>query len=241
MQTFLKRIKESHKIHLTCDIFRDIRLMLITNMPGKTGEMWRYKYYKARLRSLGENVKFEPGVFISGPEFISIGHNCWIDKYVILLAGKPFRGTRKIFSKPNDNYSGEIGEICIGDNCHIAPYVFVSGLGGVKIGSNLTLAAGAKVYSFSHHYRDLSHPDITTIFKFSSMSPQDEQALILSPVVIENDSAVGLNSIILPGSTIGKGSWVGVNSVVAHSIPSNVIAKGNPAKPFKDRFNKKDE
>jgi lipopolysaccharide O-acetyltransferase len=40
----------------------------------------------------------------------------------------------------------------------------------------------------------------------------------------------------LPGVTIGKGTIVGANSVVAKSLPANVIAIGTPAKPIK-KFN----
>ena len=52
-------------------------------------------------------------------------------------------------------------------------------------------------------------------------------------IIINDGVWIGMNSIILPGVTIGKGSIVGANSVVSKSLPSNVIAVGSPAKPIK--------
>jgi acetyltransferase-like isoleucine patch superfamily enzyme len=48
-------------------------------------------------------------------------------------------------------------------------------------------------------------------------------------VVIEDDVFIGMNCLILKGVTIGNGSVIGAGSVVSKSIPSGVIAAGNPA------------
>lgn len=50
------------------------------------------------------------------------------------------------------------------------------------------------------------------------------------PIMIENNVFVGTNSIILKGVTIGENSVIGAGSVVTKSIPSNVIAAGNPCR-----------
>ena len=49
-------------------------------------------------------------------------------------------------------------------------------------------------------------------------------------VVIEDNVWLGDNVCVLPGVTIGKGSVIGANSVVTHSIPPYSIAVGTPAK-----------
>lgn len=41
---------------------------------------------------------------------------------------------------------------------------------------------------------------------------------------------VGANSVILPGVTIGKGSYIGAGSIVVNDIPEGVLAAGNPAR-----------
>ena len=80
-------------------------------------------------------------------------------------------------------------------------------------------------------------PDETddTLFKFSPMVTDEEQALVLSPVVLGDNTAIGLNTLVLPGGVIGQNSWVGVQSVVTGEIRSGVIAAGNPAEVVKER------
>lgn len=206
----------------------------IRYLPGPAGNLLRYNFYKKKLKYLGKNVTISEGVYILNPENVSIGENTWIDKNVILASGKPHKGERKFFWKNNKNYKGEIGELQIGRGCHIAPNAVIQAHGGVKIGNYTGIASGGKIYSMSHHYRNLEIED-EVLYKFSPRAPQNEQYLIIGPIVIQDNTALGLNSVILPGVTIGKNSWVGVNSSVISDIPPNSIAMGNPAKIIKKR------
>ena len=49
------------------------------------------------------------------------------------------------------------------------------------------------------------------------------------PVAIEDDVFIGMNSLILKGVHIGRGSVIGAGSVVTRNIPELVVAAGNPA------------
>ena len=51
-----------------------------------------------------------------------------------------------------------------------------------------------------------------------------------NPIIIEDSVWIGANSIILPGVKIGYGSVIGAGSVVTTTIPSMVLATGNPAR-----------
>lgn len=214
--------------------FYELILFPIFYVPGFFGEKLRYNYYRKKMKYLGENVKIDVGVSIINPEYISIGSNTWIDKHVILLAGKPMVGERKIYRKSNKNYTGEEGELIIANDIHISAFTIISGMGGTYIGGGV--AAGSRIFSFSHHYRNLLDLSDNYDYNFSSMSPQKEQALISGPVVLESNSAIGLNSVLLPGVTIGKNSWIGAGSVVHKNIPADVIASGNPVKVIKKKF-----
>jgi acetyltransferase-like isoleucine patch superfamily enzyme len=53
------------------------------------------------------------------------------------------------------------------------------------------------------------------------------------PVIIKKGARIGINSVILPGVTIGENSVVGACSVVTKDIPPNCVAVGVPAKPVR--------
>lgn len=210
--------------------------LAVIHWPGPVGRRLRYWYYKRRLRHLGKNVVFEPGVHILNPSWVSIGDNSCIDFYSILVAGPPGGQMRKVTKKRNEFYPGGEGELHIGRNCHIAPYSLVQAHGGVWIGDNASIASGVKIYSLSHHYRDLSNPADTTRFKFSPMVAPEEQALIMGAVVLEDNSGVGLHSILLPGATVREYSWVGVSSLLTETLEPGVIAQGTPAAVTRRRW-----
>jgi acetyltransferase-like isoleucine patch superfamily enzyme len=63
--------------------------------------------------------------------------------------------------------------------------------------------------------------------------PYDWTGVARSPVVIEDDVWLGANVVVLKGVRIGRGSVVGVGSVVAFDIPPMSIAAGNPARVIK--------
>lgn len=212
---------------------------LISGLPGPLGSKLRYTYWCCRLKSIGKHVKFGVGVRIYGPKYLSIGNNCWIDDYVLITAGPSQENRRNIVHNENPDFHLNIGDISIGDNVHIAPFVVLQGHGGISIGENLTIASGSKVYSLVHHYRNEERESTTdVIYKFVGLVSPEEQSVICSPIVIHDNAAVGLNSVILPGSVIGKNSWLGAQSLLKGSLPENVIAYGNPAKIVKNRFDK---
>jgi dTDP-4-amino-4,6-dideoxy-D-glucose acyltransferase len=208
--------------------------VIIIFFPNPLGSRLRFLYWKLRLKSLGQNVLFGVGVRITNPQNVTIGNHCWIDDYAIIIAGPPKGDGRSIIRKNNPDYQLQEGEIYIGNHVHIAQFVILQGHGGIFIGDSLTIAAGSKLYSFIHHYENGIRGEV--IYKFVGLVPPEEQTLICSPIVIHNYSAVGLNSVILPGSTIGENSWLGAQSLLKGVLADNVIAYGNPAKKKKNRF-----
>ena len=57
-----------------------------------------------------------------------------------------------------------------------------------------------------------------------------EQGLSTKPVLIKEGAFIGINSVIMPGVTIGKHAVVGANSVVTKDVPDYVTVVGAPAR-----------
>lgn len=53
------------------------------------------------------------------------------------------------------------------------------------------------------------------------------------PVVLEDHCFIGVNSVIMPGVTVGKAAVVACGSVVMSSVPPYTMVQGNPAKVIK--------
>ncbi len=92
----------------------------------------------------------------------------------------------------------------------------------IVIGDDVSLGANSIVADTDFHPLAISERRVTTMGGKTA------------PVVIENDTFIGMNCLILKGVTIGCGSVIGAGSVVTRSIPPGVIAAGNPAKVLRE-------
>lgn len=218
-------------------VFESILELLVSNVPGPLGRVMRARFWRSRLKHLGKGVKIDVGVRILNPHCVSIGDNTWIDNYVVILGGAPKEGDGPILLKKNPEFQGNSGDVTIGNNVHVANFVVLQGHGGLRIGDNTGIASGSMLYSMSHHHSNLVDKADTKKYDFTPMVPRSDQSLIVSPVVIGTSSAVGLNSIILPGVTVADGGWIASGSVVSNSVPANSLAAGNPATVIKHELN----
>jgi len=208
---------------------------LLSPIPQGLGRRLRYVYFKRRLKHLGKGVVIDVGVRILNPQFVSIGDNTWIDNYAVILAGPPVEHGGPMKRQRNPRYAHAEGEVVIGRNCHIGMFVVLQGHGGLAIGDNCGVTSGCCLYSMSHHYANPDDPADGTVYTFSAMAAPASQSLLVSPVVMEDNSALGLNSVILPGGVIREAGWVGANSLVLGEIPPFSIAAGSPARVIKSR------
>lgn len=91
----------------------------------------------------------------------------------------------------------------------------------ISIEENAMLGSGGHIYVSNHAFNDVSRPII-------QQGHQD-----IKSVRIGKGAWIGANAIILPGVSIGENAVIGAGSVVTRSIPSHVVACGNPAKVVK--------
>lgn len=89
----------------------------------------------------------------------------------------------------------------------------------IVIGKRCLIAANTQIVDGSGHDLCLDTPEHRILTIGTAL-----------PIVIEDDVWVGMNCIVLPGVTIGRGSVIGAGSVVTKDIPPGTVAAGNPAR-----------
>ena len=219
MKNIIKKAVISNYLY---NILTGLILELIIYWPGPFGYKIRYIYYKHKLKLLGKNVKIDTGVYFQNPGYISISDNCWIDRNVVILAGPDHSDREKIIRK-NKKYPGEKGEVFIGENVHISIGCILSGISaGIYISKNCGISAGSKIYAFNSHYRSERKPSDRK-YCFGPMVPHERQAIVEGPIFLDENVGVALNCIILPGVTVGKDSFITINSVLKKDIDENIV------------------
>jgi acetyltransferase-like isoleucine patch superfamily enzyme len=114
------------------------------------------------------------------------------------------------------------GGIEIGKYVHIAAYCSIQGAGKVIIEDFSGLSSRVAVYSSSDDYSGnaLTNPCV----------PKEFTNVESGPVHLKKHAIIGVNSCILPNTTIGLGAAVGAFSLVSRDIADHMIAVGVPAK-----------
>lgn len=225
----IKNKINSYKAH-----FDEIYRSAIRWLDGDLGYKLRYKYYKKRFKHLGRGAMIDTGVFIQGAEFISIGENTHLDKNCILV-GSPADldlSYRYLKTRENPLYTGKIGEIIIGKECHISQNAMLYGYGGIHIGDYSTLSAGAKIYSLtSMAYNPYDRSEIVSIVPYTGKSPT-----LMGPVLLGNNVWVGIDTVVSPGVALGDNTFIKSFSIVNSSFEENSYAGGTPAVYIRGRY-----
>ncbi len=111
------------------------------------------------------------------------------------------------------DYYRSIG-IAIGENCRIFSMIATPEPYMISIGDNVTIAPGVRLITHDNSVSKVL-PNVTDAF---------------GRILIGNNCFIGVGSIILLGVSIGDNTIIAAGSVVTKSLPSNVVAGGNPAK-----------
>lgn len=106
------------------------------------------------------------------------------------------------------------GDIIIGNEARIGIGSVV--IGPVRFGNKVGLGQHVFISGFNHGYQDGSRDS-------------NEQPLVKKEVIIDDDSHIGANCVIVAGVHIGKRCQIGAGSVVTKDIPDYSVAVGNPA------------
>ena len=153
---------------------------------------------------------YEP-VIILKPEIVNIAETARIDSFVKIEGGQGVR---------------------IGEYVHISSFAHIN-IGGGKIilEDHSNVSSGAKILGGSNKKDGLS---------MSSASPITIQVIERKTTVLRKYAFLGVNSIVLPGLTIGTGAVIGAGAVVTKDVPDFEIWAGVPAKKIGERKQRAD-
>lgn len=126
--------------------------------------------------------------------------------------------------------------------------VILSGSHPIKIGANVHLAAGTKIYSSGGTVEIASFANLSADVKVYTASddytggsltnptvPDAYKDVTRAPVRIGSHAIIGAGSVVLPGVTLGFGSAVGALSLVRDDVDDGVVVAGAPSRPVGHR------
>jgi acetyltransferase-like isoleucine patch superfamily enzyme len=145
------------------------------------------------------------------------GHGVHIDSGVNFEHLETFQIGNGVFIGAQTYIQGRFdGKCMIGNHVWIGPQSYFDAR-DLVIEDYVGWGPGSKVLGSTHTGVPVEVPIIQT-------------DLEIKPVRVEAWADIGTNALILPGSTIGKGSVVGAGAVVTKDVPPFAIVAGIPAR-----------
>ena len=163
-----------------------------------------------------------PGEFRLGTG-VSLGEGTRIDLPAgsVLSLGGRVSISRHVHIAPDAGGRIGIGALTtIQDGCRI--------YGDVSVGQRCIFAPNVFVSSGTHTFDALPHIPIQEQERLAPAPPR--------PIRILGDCWFGINVVIAPGVTVGRGCVVGANSVVTADLAPYQVAGGNPARVIRKRL-----
>ena len=158
------------------------------------------------IHSKNINIDYQSSIIIYNNE-LNIGENVSIrSRSKGYHAGMPFVSAILI--------DVQNAKVSIGDNSRLKG-VYIHTKKEISIGKNCLIAAGVNIIDSNGHILD----------SLDRTKGRD----VPKEIIIEDNVWIGLNSIILKGTKIGKNSVVASGSVVKGVFPENSLIAGNPA------------
>ncbi len=168
-----------------------------------------------RLRLLTRNIKLGKSVIIYYKSRI---YN--LSKGEILVGSKSRIGSSSIQNHVGMPFytrllnDGINSTIAIGEGCRING-AYIHAKERITIGDRCVIASGVNIIDSNGH----------EVYSLDRTSGTDKP----SPISIGNNVWIGVNAIILKGTTIGDNCVVSAGSVVKGVFPSGSVIQGNPA------------
>jgi len=152
----------------------------------------------------------------------SVGDGVTVGRGVVFRHPETFEIGSGVFIGEQTMIQGRVDGTCrIGDRVWIGPQAYFDAR-DLVIEESVGWGPGAKVLGSSHTGLP---PDVPII----------QTDLEIKPVRIGAWADIGVNAVILPGVTVGRGAIVGAGAVVTEDVTPFSITAGVPAKFLKNR------
>jgi acetyltransferase-like isoleucine patch superfamily enzyme len=174
--------------------------------------------------------------YYSLPENIRFGDECWFerkdsfDKFRSVQNPGMLIGDRvNVYTWTSFNVE-ETGYIEIGNDSTLVGAIFMCAE-RIILGKNVTISYHVTIADSDFHPKDvdLRKQDAMAIRPTGNRKLRPK--LVTNPVIIEDDSWIGIGAIVLKGVHIGKGAQIAAGSVVTSDVPAGTFVEGNPAQP----------
>lgn len=160
-------------------------------------------WYKPFFKNCGKrNLIIKP--LLITPEFIKLSNNIFIRNNARIEGISEYAGVK--FTP----------QIIIEEYVSIEQNIHLTCAKEIIIGKNTAIAANVSITDINHPYKDIS-------------ISIEKQVIEANSVSIGEDCKIYNNSVILPGTKIGRHCTIGANSVVSGQFPDFCVIVGAPA------------
>jgi len=177
-------------IILPIPIYANLLYIFIKSATGYLGYYIRSIYYSVKAKKWGGNVIIDEDVILGNVKNYEFGEFSMIDKKVIICADS----------------------IKIGTGCHIAMGTIISKGGDVILEDFSAVSYGSILVAATDNTNGG--------FRIGPMVPEYQRNVLKGKIVLEKDSLVASNVVVLPNTVIGEGTVISPNSVINKSIKS---------------------
>lgn len=152
----------------------------------------------------------------------SCGDGLQVGRGVLFRHPETFTIGRGVFLGDGAVLQGRFDGTCaIGDHTWIGPQAFLDAR-DLVLEDRVGWGPGARVLGSTHSGLPVEAPVIET-------------ELRIRPVRVGPWADIGVNAVLLPGVSVGKGAIVGAGAVVTHDVPPFAIVAGVPARVVRYR------
>lgn len=147
----------------------------------------------------------------------------------------------------------EAATFVLGEHCYVGRYAEIGPGACISIGSDTSiqdrcilvgdvtvgrhcLVSLNVLISSGRHYFDLRPTWLIRDQDRLAASDRELAAQHSRPVRVDDDCWLGMNSVIMPGVTVGKGAVIGAGSIVTRDVPPYTVVAGSPAREIKKRL-----